>query len=356
MTRLYLPAVFAIVAAAPAAAQDAPTPEQIMEAWLNSPHADGSAEAFSHWDEEGEIPGDCAVCHSTPGFLSYIEGDRSTSAMIDHPVEIGTTVQCDVCHAPGVNGLEVAVFPSGETAGFGGSTVCAVCHQGRAWGGDVDAAVAGLDEDAVSPDLSFVNIHYSAAASTLMGSAVAAGYEYEGRDYAGPFAHVEPLNTCAECHSPHETTVALDTCTTCHQGIEDFRDIRATQVDVDGDGDVSEGIGHVIADLHDRLAAAIRTYAAEVSDAPVVYAEASYPYFFADTNADGAADADEAAFPNRYQSWTPRLLKAAYNYQYVAKDGGAFAHNPHYALQLMIDSIENLAEQADIDTTGLARP
>jgi len=61
-------------------------------------------------------------------------------------------------------------------------------------------------------------------------------------------------------------------------------------------------------------------------------------------------------FPNRYQSWTPRLLKAAYNYQFVAKDSGAFAHNPHYVIQLMIDSIESLSVVSEIETTGFQRP
>ena len=50
------------------------------------------------------------------------------------------------------------------------------------------------------------------------------------------------------------------------------------------------------------------------------------------------------------------LLQAAYNYQFVGKDHGAYAHNPHYATQLLIDSMEDLATMADIDTSGLMRP
>ena len=49
-------------------------------------------------------------------------------------------------------------------------------------------------------------------------------------------------------------------------------------------------------------------------------------------NGDGKADKDEAKYPNRYKAWTPRLLRAAYNYQFVTKDPGAFAHNPTYAI------------------------
>jgi hypothetical protein len=38
--------------------------------------------------------------------------------------------------------------------------------------------------------------------------------------------------------------------------------------------------------------------------------------------------------------WTPTLLRAAFNYQYIAKDPGVYVHNPHYALQILYDSLE----------------
>jgi hypothetical protein len=44
------------------------------EEWANSPHNDGTAEAFSHWDEEDpqEIPASCATCHSTTGYVNAV--------------------------------------------------------------------------------------------------------------------------------------------------------------------------------------------------------------------------------------------------------------------------------------------
>ena len=56
----------------------------------------------------------------------------------------------------------------------------------------------------------------------------------------------------------------------------------------------------------------------------------------------GVADADETKFPNRYMAWTPRLLKAAYNYQFIIKDPGAYAHNSTYAIELLYDSLSDL--------------
>ncbi len=350
---LCLPILFS----APALAQTAPAADAILQAWLASPHADSTSQSFRHWDNDGQIPGTCAVCHSTPGAVSYMEGPQTVAGVIDHPVPTGTTVECAACHSPGAQALTEVLFPSGERVpAANSSAVCSVCHQGRASGARVDTATAALDADEVSTELGFINIHYAAAAATNLGGLVRGGYQYEGRDYAGPFAHVEGLNTCVACHGAHESTLTLDRCTTCHQGATDFRAIRTTPLDILGDGDTGAGIAHVIDRLHDRLLDAIMTYAAEVNGAPILYSDAAFPYFFNDTNANGTVDDGEAIFPNRYASWSPRLLRAAYNYQFVAKDHGAFSHNAHYAIQLMIDSLEDLATMVAIDTAGLVRP
>ena len=356
--RSFIP-LFIVCAAGPAAfaQESSPSLSDIVEAWLNSPHADRSSEAFTHWNEEGEIPGTCAVCHSSTGIRNYLDTAMSLPGMIEHPVGIGTTVDCTACHTSGASDIDDVPFPSGvRVGGLGSSAICTVCHQGRASTGTVLGATEGMDEDAVIGDLGFVNVHYAPSASTQLGTVVRGGFEYEGKVYKGRFDHVPNLNTCTSCHSPHSLQVDIANCTTCHQGVENFTDIRISPVDFDGDGDTSEGIAQPIADLHARLGAAIQRYAAEKTGTPIVYATSSYPYFFIDGDNDGSASADEANFPNRYQSWTPRLLKAAYNYQLVAKEPAIYAHNPHYALQLLYDSLHSLSEQVDIDLAGLTRP
>ncbi len=357
MTRHILPAALALGAlASPAFAQGA-SPEQIMEAWLSSPHADASAEAFTHWNEEGEVPEACAVCHSGPGYLDFIGADGSEAGVVDAPAPIESTIGCTVCHHPATAALQTVTFPSGETVDdLGSSTMCAVCHQGRESTDSVDNSLSGFDQDAPSAELEFLNVHYRAAAATLYGAAARGGYQYDGQDYAGRFDHVPNLDTCSGCHDPHATTVAADTCLTCHNGVTDLTGIRATETDVDGDGDTSEGIAAEIGTLHERLLEAIQLYAEEVAGTPIVYAPETYPYFFADTDGNGSASEAEAAYPNRYQSWTPRLLRAAYNYQFVAKDPGAYAHNPHYVLQLLFDSLTDLSTQVQVETADLTRP
>ena len=51
-------------------------------------------------------------------------------------------------------------------------------------------------------------------------------------------------------------------------------------------------------------------------------------------------------------TWTPSLLKAAYNYQYVRKESNAYPHNGRYQLQLLYDSLDDLGA----DMRGLSRP
>jgi len=97
-----------------------------------------------------------------------------------------------------------------------------------------------------------------------------------------------------------------------------------------------------ISALADDLYEAIQTNAAANSTA-IIYESLTYPYFFKDTNANGDVDEGEASYSNQYKgAWTPSLLKAAYNYQLVLKDPGAYAHNSRYIKELIAASIADL--------------
>ena len=338
-------------------AQESPTLTEVVEAWLASPHADRLSEAFRHWDKDGAVPESCATCHSGPGFMDFVGADGSPAGVVDHPAPIGSPVDCATCHNEAASKLDAVTFPSGVVMSeLGSSGICMVCHQGRESSDSVKAAISGKDDDTVSGDLGFLNVHYRAAAATLMGGAARGGYQYDGKDYAERFNHPPPLNTCTGCHNPHTTEAATAQCAACHKDIASPEAIRTTTVDVNGNGDVKEGIAAEITDLHGRLGQAIQAYATDVIGTSVAYDAHAYPYFFTDSNGDGQVSKAEATYPNRYQAWTPRLLRAAYNYQFVAKDPGAWTHNPHYALQLLFDSMESLSEKADVNMAELVRP
>lgn len=322
------------------------------EEWASSPHAAAGDAAFTNWDDAdpAEVPIACAKCHSTTGFLDFIGADGTAFGSVEAAAPVGQVIECQACHNDVTMELTSVVFPSGvEVGGLGPEARCMQCHQGRHSTVSVNASIenAGLDPmadlDTVSPDLGFSNIHYYAAAATQYGTIAKGGYEYEGKSYDSRYDHVEGMDTCIDCHNSHTLEVKFDRCTECHQGLnspEDLPNIRmeGSLVDYDGDGNMNEGIYDEIEGMRDVLFQAMQTYAGEVAGAPIVYNSERHPYFFTDTDGDGAAgEGDE-----RYATWTPRLAKAAYNYQVSLKDPGRFAHGGKYIIQLLYDSVEDL--------------
>jgi hypothetical protein len=125
-----------------------------------------------------------------------------------------------------------------------------------------------------------------------------------------------------------------------------------SDVDYDGDGDTTEGISGEIQTLAEALYTEIQAYAETTAATPIIYDSHSHPYFFVDADKDGEVDANDEGDAVRYASFTPRLMRAAYNYQYSQKDPGAFVHNPKYVIQFLIDSIEDLGG----DVSNYTRP
>jgi hypothetical protein len=313
-----------------------------LDQWAESGHADAEAEAFVHWDEDdpAEVPSRCAKCHSEGGYLDFLGADGTEAGVVDNNAPIGTSVTCVACHNEVTLTKTSVIFPSGiEITDLGDESRCMECHQGRASKQSVDDAIteAGLtDDDTVSEDLGFTNIHYFAAAATLYGTLAEGGYQYEDLSYDAKFDHVEGYNTCFGCHNPHTLELKIDECSACHTGVasaDDLKNVRmaGSLVDFDGDGDMDEGIYFEIEGLQEMLYQAIQAYGSEVAGTPIVYDAQAYPYFF--------DDAGEG-----YASWTGRLAKAAYNYQISVKDPGSYAHGGKYIIQLLYDSIANLNE------------
>ncbi|MEN8098522.1 MAG: polyheme membrane-associated cytochrome C, partial [Chloroflexota bacterium] len=267
---------------------------------------------------------------------------------------------CETCHSEleTYARYEVASvkFPSGASLDTGNpdSNMCLMCHQGRASGKSIAEDIEGLEPDAVSEDLGFVNVHYYAASATLFGSEALGGYQFEGREYAAKNEHVMGFATCTECHDAHLLQLNQARCYGCHPVVEDgeMTDIRMSVEDLDGDGDSDEGVAGEISTYVDLLYQAMQEYAALTIGTGIIYDSHAYPYFFTDLDDDGEIDADEANYANQYATWSPNLLAAAYNYQFAVKDPGAYAHNPNYVIQLLYDSLEAVGA----DVTGLTRP
>jgi len=338
------------------------TVQAISEKWAESAHADSESISFTYWDEREppEIPPFCAKCHGTPGYLDYLGDDGSEAYVVDEASPIGSVVTCLVCHNPSAHEKDMTLFPSGaEINGLGMTANCAECHQGRRSGEDVSAAILILPEDEVNDDLGFIDVHYKVGGATRFGTDALAGYQYPGKTYDGFYPHVSSFQTCTDCHDPHTLKVTPSECASCHPAVSDFstlRDVRESGTpDYDGDGNTTEGINYEITTLHDLLHQTIQAYASEIIGQPIVYTYMD-PQWVIDTNANGIADEDEITRGNSYPDWTPRLVKATYNYHLVVESAGAFVHNPRYAIQLIYDTIEDLSSVVDVDLTKLIRP
>jgi hypothetical protein len=337
--------------------------ETLTAAWSNSGHADYTAQSFTFWDENDPplIPANCATCHSLHGILDFL-GERGTPAgSVSHDMPIGTVVSCLACHNNAAHQMSSVTFPSGAVvnARESAEATCLQCHQGTESTASVNEAIAGLDDDVVSDQLGFINVHYHVAAATLMGTTAQGGYEYPGMQYVGRFEHTSDFQSCHSCHNPHHLRVEPLVCSTCHvnvRGPDDLRLIRQDRTDYDGDGDTRTGIALEIDNFHALLYQAIRAYAAEVIGAPILYDSTRFPYYFVDVSNGGEVDPADLHFGNRFTQWTPRLVRAAYNYHFVQKDPGAYAHNPRYVLQFLYDSLHDLNERVPVALDALQRP
>jgi hypothetical protein len=314
---------------------------------------------FRDWDLDADgnplytVPFGCVKCHTAQGLPTFIK-DGGTTVVTSNGTTSTTGVQslpssngfmCTTCHNeeafPERYVVASVVFPSGKTVSFGGkdadgkfladdSNLCIECHQGRESTTSVNNALKGKEDDTVDPAIRFKNIHYFAAGATIFGGDVQGAYIYPEKEYVGQNMHASEdgkMNKCKDCHDVHALEPKVEACETCHD-TTDPTTIRMSEVDYDGDGDVTEGINGEVATLSEALYAEIQKYA-EAHGGALEYKGDSYPYFY---GADGKA----------YATWTPSLLKAAFNYQYVQKDPGAYVHNPKFVMQFLIDSIEDL--------------
>jgi len=279
---------------------------------------------------------------------------------------------CTTCHDganwPARYALSEVTLPSGKVVSYGenaDSNLCIMCHQGRASKKSVDDRIAqfnaaGAPDTVVEPikdangndvKFGFINSHYLGVANVWFGGDASGAYEYDGKTYVGTNPHVAVNDKpgCVGCHDVHNGTPDEEACKACHGDVamNDIRGMTSTG-DYNGNGDTSEGLRAEYRALRDVLYAEIQKYAKATTGNAIVYNPDAYPYWFADANGNGEADADEKAFT----TWTPRLLKAAYNYNFLRKQPDVHIHNGKYGIQVTIDTIEDIGG----DVSKYARP
>ncbi len=162
--------------------------------WSHSVHATGG-----NYERN---TGECAICHTSQGFLGNLDGSydwTAAGAMISNP----NPQNCYTCHqihttytsadlALTVSGAVELRNTGGQTFDFGEGSLCASCHQGRT----VDPFPTVGGDDIVVADSRY-GIHHGPQANTLSGE----GFFKVGTGYPAAHPHfASNANACVTCH------------------------------------------------------------------------------------------------------------------------------------------------------------
>jgi hypothetical protein len=282
-------------------------------------------------------------------------------------------LKCDTCHNavsdPSTGTLRQHKFPSGNVVTTDPATaICSQCHDGGRPGYEVSALQAVLaanptvtdDQQLPSASNKAVRAHYLPAASTLFGAKAANWFQYAGKIYTSQNLH-GGKGSCVSCHDAHTGSVASDDevpskCGACHLNdaglpVANFLELEETRQfgfegDVNGNGNATESLRQEIDGLGTTLYAAIRAYATNVAGADICVGDNKA---WLDNGlgggiaGNGICEAGEMpSSGNTYNMFTPRLLKAVYNFLLYQNDAGGWAHNPRYEIEILYDTITDV--------------
>ena len=363
----------------------------INHQWAASKHADTTAAgAWAHYNWT-EVPGAvrndgsvvppwgdrsaCQQCHSTSGIIAYLEANEDGDASdYTPPLDYNANykpemLHCNGCHSDSLGGLRdtSAITADYTDAPFtypdaDGSNICLACHTGRQSGDSIKNSAADF------ADTGFINSHYLTAGGTVYR---ASGYEYDvdadadTDNYANLpyFAHdlvgtAEEPGTgsggpCIGCHLTSEeshsfqpvardestgliTAVTSDVCIACHDGGH-----GPAFVAEGGDAADVEAAAEVLNAEEEKFQASLDALAAQLSEIGFPYL-GHYPYFDATDWTDGGAYDGQ------------NLMGAAFNFNLLAHDPGAYAHNRNYAKKLIYDSLDYADNAAFDESVGAA--
>ena len=304
--------------------------QTIRKQWASSGHADNTALPWIDYDFKTRSG--CVQCHTTTGFIAYSSA-KTTAAWGTVSDKTKEVLTCIGCHSDVANGVVRTVTmskpyvdePAFTNADVGNSNICMDCHSGRNNGSSIQTKVGVAD----FTNLAYVAPHYLSAGGSLQAKSA---YHFPGRTYVesttnghskvgmSNFANTGTAGPCVTCHmsSPNKhvfkvvssaqsgviTSISTTVCTNCHNGSLQAATIDADKVAFNSSLDI----------LKAQLQVSGFTYSP------------SYPYFSATNWGTGQGGAN--------------IMGAAFNYKLFVSEPGAYAHNPTYAKQLIVDSID----------------
>ena len=340
----------------------------ILAEYEASAHGNPAGEAWAHYNWRANDRAACQRCHNGTVFAAKLEtlSDVTNYFGATPPVAAGEVLNCSACHSDVSTGALRAAsttftvpMSNGATIAYdvpGASALCVRCHGGRESGDSVK-----LKSDAFT-NLSFINSHYLAAGGMVYNKI---GYEFTGQSYddLGYHKNVGKDNAfgtgtagpCVVCHMSAGQGHTWDFVTKDANGVITANNstecvkCHAANMTAAAIEEAKESVHAGLAELQTALAAK-----------GILFFNA-HPYFYKDLNANGVYDAaTEAGSGNAFKNWDAvypgkgkDVMGAAFNFNLVEHDPGAYAHNRAYSLKLIADSIDFLNDGlVDGDANG----
>lgn len=345
--------------------------------WAQSGHGDTEALPFVKYRfkeafDSAAGPGECRRCHTSTGFVYYVTNNRalkpSTSFNNRKQNEV---IGCKTCHLDyswkrrGLAAVTAAYANAGATStdtvtypDSGESNICLNCHVGRESGNIIRNLPAATN----FANKGFENSHYLTAGGTLFGKT---GYtNYSGAEGRGKRNYtLVDLNGDGITDFKHDllgrsapgTRAGKGPCVECH--MTNSSNHRFLPVTEDGNGKVTAVISSVCVTCHtvgapfeltpafvngqkDQLADALKALKARLETRGFYFFEKN-PYFFESTGTTAISnwkDANDTSPNGRFTG--EQNMGAAFNYNLLKHDPGAYAHNRFYTKRLIYDSID----------------
>ncbi|OGU08424.1 MAG: hypothetical protein A2075_00025 [Geobacteraceae bacterium GWC2_58_44] len=328
-----------------------------MDEFKASAHGNPAGEAWAHYDWRGASRAACQRCHNGTVFAAKLEtlSDVTNFFGATPPVAAGEVLNCSACHSDVSTGALRAASTSftvpmsnGATVAYdvpGASALCVRCHGGRESGDSVKLATAAFT------NLSFINSHYLAAGGMVYNKV---GYEFAGQSYddLGYHKNVGKDNAfgtgtagpCVACHMSEGAGHTWDFVTKDANGV-----ITANNSTACASCHATDMTAAALEEAKEAVHAGLAELQAALAAKGILFFNA-HPYFYKDLNANGVYDAaTEAGSGNAFKNWDAvypgfgkDVMGAAFNFNLVEHDPGAYAHNRAYSLKLIADSIDFL--------------
>ncbi|MBI5102957.1 MAG: hypothetical protein HZB33_14160 [Nitrospirae bacterium] len=360
----------------------------INRQWSLSRHAEKTAAgAWAHYNWSISSRASCQRCHTTTGVIAYLDFLRAAGSSVDPSKFVGPIapdanfrpqmLQCNGCHSNNKGGLRnpgrvAETYADGAIIRYddmGNSNLCLVCHVGRESGGSITAKTGNWGS------IGFINSHYLSAGGTLFGTT---GYEFTGINYdnvpfflhdkigrEGSWASIDAVEGIAGTGA---LTGKQGPCISCHMSFNinsekhTFLPLAVERNDPDHPLKITR-----VTDIRSTLCATCHrgAYAltvAEFEEQKTLLAEAMEAfdaqlkqrgYFWADSNPYFFKSAGNTARTNAVINWLSPFdaditgnttgknnMGAAFNFNLIEHDPGAFVHNRYYVKKLIYDSID----------------